>query len=80
MLLLERKAGERIMLDAGNICITVRQIKGGSVVVGIDAPKTMDIHREEVFKKIYGQCGAVAAEQGTLGSTPAAGAVNHICY
>lgn len=52
MLILERKAGERIMVDAGNICITIQHIKDGKVILGIDAPKSVDIHREEVFNRI----------------------------
>lgn len=62
MLILERKAGERIMVNAGNICITVCEIKNGKVVVGIDAPKTMDIHREEVFNRIYAKTTELVSE------------------
>lgn len=47
MLVLTRKLGESIVID-GNITFTVVEIKGKAVRLGIDAPKAVRIHREEL--------------------------------
>ena len=51
MLVLTRKKGEKIIID-DNIEITVVEIEGNKVKVGIDAPKSIEIHREEVYRRI----------------------------
>jgi len=51
MLVLTRKIGETITID-DHIKITVVQIKGKQVRVGIDAPKETKIYREEVYTAI----------------------------
>jgi carbon storage regulator len=52
MLVLSRKKAERIFLANGKIKIMVLDIRGDSVRIGIDAPKDIDVHREEVFDLI----------------------------
>ena len=47
MLVLSRKVGERIQVG-DEITITVVRIAGGSVRLGVEAPKTMPIAREEL--------------------------------
>ena len=54
MLVLTRKLGESIAID-DNIKITVVQIKGKQVRLGIQAPKDTKIHREEVYMAIQDQ-------------------------
>lgn len=54
MLVLTRKLGESIAID-DNIKITVVQIKGKQVRLGIQAPKDTKIHREEVYRAIQDQ-------------------------
>lgn len=54
MLVLTRKLGESIAID-DNIKITVVQIKGKQVRLGIQAPKETKIHREEVYMAIQDQ-------------------------
>ena len=54
MLVLTRKLGESIAID-DNIKITVVQIKGKQVRLGIQAPKDTKIHREEVYLAIQDQ-------------------------
>jgi carbon storage regulator len=54
MLVLTRKLGESIAID-DHIRITVVQIKGKQVRLGIKAPKETKIHREEVYQAIQDQ-------------------------
>ena len=51
MLILTRKFGESIIIG-NNIRITILSTKSGGVRVGIEAPKEISVHREEVFEKI----------------------------
>jgi carbon storage regulator len=52
MLILRRKAGERIVL-AGGISISVLAVEGGRVKLGISAPPEIAIVREELLEKGY---------------------------
>ena len=54
MLVLTRKIGESIIID-DNVKITVVQIKGKQVRVGVEAPAETKIHREEIYKAIQDQ-------------------------
>lgn len=49
MLVLSRKPGEKILIN-GSITITLVRIKGDRVAIGIEAPKTVEVHRAEVAK------------------------------
>ena len=51
MLILSRKLGESIVIGE-DVTITVLGVTGGQVRIGIDAPKSIDVHREEVFNRI----------------------------
>lgn len=51
MLVLSRKTNERIMID-DDVVITVVDIRGDKVRLGIEAPSGVRIHREEVYKAI----------------------------
>ena len=51
MLVLSRKKGEKIIID-DNIELTVVEIEGNKVKLGIDAPKSIEVHREEVYRRI----------------------------
>ena len=51
MLVMERKAGERIMLG-DDIVITIVEVRpNGKVKVGVDAPKDLSVLREELLPK-----------------------------
>ena len=54
MLVLTRKIGESIAID-DHVKITIVQIKGKQVRIGIDAPKDTKIHRLEVYEAIQSQ-------------------------
>ncbi|MBE0451360.1 MAG: carbon storage regulator CsrA [Clostridia bacterium] len=51
MLILTRKKDESIIIN-GNIEIQIIAIEEGKVKIGINAPKDVEIHRNEVFEKI----------------------------
>jgi len=51
MLVLTRKSGEGIVIGE-DITIKVIELKGGGVRIGIDAPKTSKIYRQEVYDRI----------------------------
>jgi len=51
MLILTRKAGEALMIGE-DISITVLGVKGNQVRIGINAPKDVAVHREEIYDRI----------------------------
>lgn len=54
MLILTRHPGETITIG-DDVTITVMQVKGGVVALGIRAPKTVDVHRKEVYDRIQAE-------------------------
>ena len=52
MLILSRKKNDRIVI-AGNIVITVVEVRGDKVRLGVEADRSIPVHREEVHKKIH---------------------------
>ncbi len=52
MLILTRKVGESVMVDH-DVKITVLHVKGAQIRLGIDAPSSVVVHREEVFSRIH---------------------------
>ena len=51
MLILTRKSGETLMVG-DEITVTVLGVKGNQVKIGINAPKDVSVHRQEVYEKI----------------------------
>lgn len=51
MLVLSRKIDEAIIID-GEIVVTIVDIRGDKVRLGIEAPKEVSVHREEVWVSI----------------------------
>lgn len=68
MLILTRRVGESIRIN-DNICITIMDVDGKNIKIGIEAPKSISIHREEVFLRIKeeNQTAAVASVNQDLG-------------
>ncbi len=60
MLALTRKLGEAITIGA-DIRVVVLQVKGGSVRLGIEAPRSVSVHRDEVYARILEQNRLAAA-------------------
>ncbi len=59
MLVLSRKKNESIVIN-NDITVTVVEIRGDKVRLGIVAPKEVPVHRQEVFDAIHGKGGAPA--------------------
>lgn len=54
MLILSRKPNEAIIIN-GNIKVIVLGAQGQQIRLGFEAPKNIEIHREEIFEKIQQQ-------------------------
>ena len=63
MLILTRRVGESLMIG-DEISVTVLGVKGNQVRLGVNAPKTVAVHREEIYQRIQQERGE--------GSQPAA--------
>jgi carbon storage regulator len=51
MLILTRRVGETVMIG-DEVTVTVLGVKGNQVRMGINAPRTVAVHREEIFERI----------------------------
>lgn len=51
MLILTRRVGETVMIG-NDVTVTVLGVKGNQVRIGINAPKNVAVHREEIFERI----------------------------
>ena len=51
MLILTRRVGETVMIG-NDVTVTVLGVKGNQVRVGINAPKNVAVHREEIYERI----------------------------
>jgi carbon storage regulator len=60
MLVLSRKKNESIVIN-NNVTVTVVEIRGDKVRLGIVAPKEVPVHRQEVFDAIHGKDEAAGA-------------------
>lgn len=54
MLVLSRKINEKIVIN-DDIVITVVEVRAGKARIGIEAPKDVTVHREEIYKKVQEQ-------------------------
>jgi carbon storage regulator len=66
VLVLTRRANQSIMIGA-DVVVTVLEVRGDQVRIGIDAPRSISVHREEVFRELEAANRAAASpEAGAL--------------
>ena len=51
MLILTRKTSETLMIG-NDVTVTVLGVKGNQVRIGVNAPKSVEVHREEIYQRI----------------------------
>lgn len=56
MLILTRRTGETLMIG-NDVTVTVLGVKGNQVRIGVDAPKNVEVHREEIYRRIQREKG-----------------------
>jgi carbon storage regulator len=61
MLILSRRVGETLMVG-DEVTVTVLGIKGNQVRIGIDAPKDIQVHREEIYNKIQWEKSKISVD------------------
>lgn len=54
MLILTRRTGEMLMIG-DDVTVTIMGVKGNQVRVGVQAPKKVAVHREEIYERIQKQ-------------------------
>ncbi|GHU42995.1 carbon storage regulator [Spirochaetia bacterium] len=65
MLILTRKTDEKIIIGDA-ITISIIEVRGDQVRIGVDAPKTVKVYREEVFEAIKTENKAAVASKTSL--------------
>ncbi len=62
MLILTRRVGETLMIG-DDVTVTVLGVKGNQTRIGINAPKEVAVHREEIYERIRSQGNGEAITQ-----------------
>lgn len=65
MLVLKRNAGEAIRIN-DDVVVTVLGVAGGQVKVGVSAPRTTPVHRQEIYDRIQAEKSAENALSASI--------------
>lgn len=65
MLILTRRVGETLMIG-DEVTVTVLGVKGNQVRIGVNAPRDVAVHREEIYERIKREQEQAAAGQGEM--------------
>jgi carbon storage regulator len=63
MLILTRKVGEQIMIG-DSIMVKVLGVRSGQVKIGVEAPKDLPVHRQEIYERIQAEHNGEEKKQG----------------
>lgn len=66
MLVLSRRKGESVIIGDG-IKVTVIDVRGDQIRLGIDAPRSISVHREEIYQQVLEE-NAAAAQSADVAS------------
>jgi len=70
VLILTRRVGETVMIG-DEVAVTVLRVKGNQVRLGVNAPKSISVQREEIFQRMKRENGeSDASEQTTAAAEP----------
>ena len=61
MLVMTRRIGEKVMIGS-SITLTILAVQGNQVRIGVDAPREVAVHRDEIYRRI--ELEQVAGSQG----------------
>jgi len=87
MLILTRRVGETVMIG-NDVTVTILGVKGNQVRVGVNAPRDVAVHREEIFERIKreeggegsGMTSRSAATRGNGNASSAGNGADHDPY
>lgn len=68
MLILTRRVGETLMVG-DDVTVTVLGVKGNQVRIGVNAPRDISVHREEIYQRIQRERAGQVTDHGSEGDS-----------